>query len=85
VVEGGGPNSYHIHTVSLSTLWCSLLRPLLGPPPCTRMAAELEHDVVIGEQGFPVARDSIKRYKPKGAHHAFNWEALDDPNVRAEK
>jgi hypothetical protein len=48
------------------------------------MVAETEHDVVIGELGSPVTGDSTKRYKPKGAHHAFDWEALEDPNVRAE-
>jgi hypothetical protein len=84
VVEGGGPLCYYIHTVSLSTLRCSNLKPLLGSPPCTRMAAETKHDVVTGEQGSPAAGDSTKRRKPKGAHHAFHWEALEDPNVRAE-
>jgi hypothetical protein len=49
------------------------------------MAAELKHDVVTREQGSPVAGDSIKRDKSKDAHHAFNWEALEDPNVRMEK
>jgi hypothetical protein len=49
------------------------------------MAAKTQHDVITGEQGFPVAGDSTKRHKPKGAHHAFDWEALEDPNVRAEK
>jgi hypothetical protein len=49
------------------------------------MVVETEHDVVTGEQGSPVAGDSPKRHKPKGAHHAFDWEALEDPNVRAEK
>jgi hypothetical protein len=72
MVEGGGPLCYHIHMISLSTLRCSLLRPLLGPPRCTRMAAEPEHDMVTEEQGSPVARDSTKRYKPKGANHAFD-------------
>jgi hypothetical protein len=41
--------------------------------------------VITGEQGSPVAMDSIKRHKPKGDHHAFDWESLEDPNVRAEK
>jgi hypothetical protein len=85
VVEGGDPLCYYIHTVSLSTLRCSQLRPLLGPPPRARLAAETEHDVVTVEQGSPVAGDSIKRYKPKGAHYAFDWETLEDPNVHAEK
>jgi hypothetical protein len=49
------------------------------------MAAETQHDVITGEQGSPVAGDSTKRHKPKGAHHAFDWEALEDPNMRAEK
>jgi hypothetical protein len=49
------------------------------------MAGETQHDVIIGEQGSLVAGDSIKRHKPKGAHHAFDWEALEDPNVHAEK
>jgi hypothetical protein len=49
------------------------------------MAAETEHDVVTGEQDSLAAGDSTKRRKPKGAHHAFDWEALDDPNVHAEK
>jgi hypothetical protein len=49
------------------------------------MAAETEHDVIIGEQGSPVAGDSTLRHKPKGSHHAFDWEALEDPNVCAEK
>jgi hypothetical protein len=49
------------------------------------MAVETEHDVVTGEQGSLAARDSTKRRKPKGAHHAFDWEALEDPNVHAEK
>jgi hypothetical protein len=60
VVEGGGSLCYYIHTVSLSTLRCSKLRPLLGPPPRTRMAAETEHDVVTGEQGSPVAGTLLK-------------------------
>jgi hypothetical protein len=47
--------------------------------------AEPEHDVVTREQGSLVAGDSTKRYKPKGAHHAFDWEALEDPNMRVEK
>jgi hypothetical protein len=85
VVEGGGPLCYYIYTVSLFTLRCSKLRPLLGLPPCARMAGETQHDVIIGEQGSLVAGDSIKRHKPKGAHHAFDWEALEDPNVHAEK
>jgi hypothetical protein len=85
VVEGGDLLCYYIHTVSLSILRCSKLRPLLGSPPYTQMAAETEHDVVTGEQGSPVAGDSTKRRKPKGAHHAFDWEALEDPNMRAEK
>jgi hypothetical protein len=59
-VEGGGPLCYYIHTVSLSTLPCSKSRPLLGPPPRTRMAAETEYDVVIGEQGSPVAGTLLK-------------------------
>jgi hypothetical protein len=84
VVEGEGPHSYHIHTVSLSTLWCSYVRPLLGAPPRARMVAEPIHDMVTGEQGSLVAGDSTKKYKPKGAHHAFDWEALEDPNVCAE-
>jgi hypothetical protein len=66
-------------------LQCSLLRPLLGLPPRVRMAAELEHDVVTREQGYPVVGNSTKRYKPKGAYHAFDWEALEDPNICAEK
>lgn len=49
------------------------------------MAAETEHDVLSEEVGSLVAGDSTKRHKPKGAHHAFDWEALEDPNVRAEK
>jgi hypothetical protein len=49
------------------------------------MAAEPKYDVVTGEQGSLVARDSTKRYKPKGVHHTLDWEALEDPNVRAEK
>jgi hypothetical protein len=49
------------------------------------MATEIQHDVITGDQGSPVARDSTKRHKPKGAHHAFDWEALEDPNLRAEK
>jgi hypothetical protein len=49
------------------------------------MAAETQHDVITREQGSPVTRDSTKRHKPKGAHHAFDWEALEDPNMRAEK
>jgi hypothetical protein len=72
---------FYIHMVSLSTLWCSKLRPLLRSPPCTRMAAEPEHDVVTGEQGSLAARNSTKWRKPKGAHHAFDWEALEDPNA----
>jgi hypothetical protein len=85
VVEGGGLLCYYIHTVSLSTLRCSKLKPLLGPPPRTRMVAGTEHDVVTRKQGSPVTGDSTKRHKPKGAHHAFDWEALEDPNVCAEK
>jgi hypothetical protein len=46
------------------------------------MAAETEHDVVTGKQGSPAAGVSTKRHKPEGAHHAFGWEALEDPNVR---
>jgi hypothetical protein len=72
VVEGRGPLCYHIHTILLYTLRCSLLWPLLGPPRRARMAAEPEHDVVNGEQGSPVVGDTTKRYKPKGAHHAFD-------------
>jgi hypothetical protein len=49
VVEGGGPLCYYIYMVSLSTLRCSKLRPLLGPPPRIRMVVETEHDVVTGE------------------------------------
>jgi hypothetical protein len=85
VVEGGGPLSYYIHTVSFSILRYSKLRSLLGPPLRARMAAEIQHDVMTGEQGSPVAGDSTKRHKLKGAHHAFDWEALEDPNMRAEK
>ena len=85
VVEGGGPLCYHIHTILLSILQYSLLHPLLGLPSRAQMVAELENDMVTGEQGSPVAGDSVKRYKPKGAHHAFDWEALEDPNVHVEK
>jgi hypothetical protein len=49
------------------------------------MVAELEHDVIIGEQSSLIVGDSTKRYKPKGAHYAFDWEALEDPNMHAEK
>jgi hypothetical protein len=49
------------------------------------MAVETKHDLVTGEQGSPVAGDSTKRCKPKGVHHAFDWEALEDPNMCAEK
>jgi hypothetical protein len=49
------------------------------------MAAETEHDVVTGEQGSLAVGDSTKRRKPKGVQHAFDWEALEDPNVRAER
>jgi hypothetical protein len=49
------------------------------------MAAEPEHDVVIRGQGSPIAGNFTKRYKPKGTHHAFDWEALEDPNVHVEK
>ena len=41
--------------------------------------------MVSEELGSPIARDSTKRYKPKDAHHAFDWKALEDPNVRAKK
>jgi hypothetical protein len=41
--------------------------------------------VITGEQGSLIAGDSTKRHKPKDARHAFDWEALEDPNVRAEK
>ena len=58
--------------------------PLLRPPPRAQMAVEPEHDVVTREQGSPIARDSTKRYKPKGVHHAFNWEALEEANIRVE-
>ena len=85
MVEGGGPLCYHIHTVSFSTLWYSKLRPLLGLLPRTRVAAEIEHDVVTRVQCSPIAGDSINRHKPKGAQHVFDWKALEDPNVRVEK
>jgi hypothetical protein len=84
-MEGRGLHSYHIHTDSLSTLQYSLLRPLLRAPPRAQMAAKPKHGVVTREQGPPVAGDSTKRYKPKSTHHAFDWEALEDPNLRAEK
>ena len=85
MVEGGGPLCCYIHTGLFFTLRCSKLKPLLGPLARVGMAAEIEHDVVSREQGSRVTRDSTKRHKPKGVHHASDWEALEDPNVRAEK
>ena len=46
---------------------------------------ETQYDMITGEQGSLAVGDSTKRHKPKGAHHAFNWEALEDPNACAEK
>jgi hypothetical protein len=42
------------------------------------MAAGLKQDVVIREQGSSGGGGSKKRYKQKGAHHAFDWETLDN-------
>jgi hypothetical protein len=48
------------------------------------MAAGLKQDVVIREQGSSGGGGSKKRYKQKGAHHAFDWETLDNPDVQVE-
>ena len=83
--DGGGLLCYYIHKVSFSTLWCSKLRPLLGPTTRAQMVVETEHNVVTGEQGSLVVGDCTKRHKPKDVHHAFDWKALEDPNVCAKK
>ena len=85
MVEGGGPLCCYIYMASLFTLQCSKLRPLLRPLAYVGMAVEIEHDVLSEKLGSPVAGDYTKRHKPEGAYHAFDWEALEDPNVHIEK
>jgi hypothetical protein len=52
--------------------------------PCAQMAARPKQDVFIRKQGSLVARASNKRFKQNGAHHAFEWEKLENPDVQAE-
>jgi hypothetical protein len=40
--------------------------------------------VVTREQDSLVGRGSNKRHRQKGAHHAFEWEKLDNHDVQAE-
>jgi hypothetical protein len=88
VVEGGGPLCYYIHTVSLSILRCSKLRPLLGSPPRTQMAAETEHDVVTGNKVLQLQGTLLKGANQKvlimpsiGRH----WKIKNVQEVREDK
>jgi hypothetical protein len=83
---GGGWGSSFLSFTYGFTLYVAVftIKAFLGASSRARIAAELEHDVVAGKQGSLVVGDSTKRYKPKGTNHAFNWKALEDPNVRAE-
>jgi hypothetical protein len=82
VGEGGGPNS-HTHGLTLYVAVFTVRAFIRGSISCTIGDGTRTRR---GHQGtrFLVVGGSNKRHKPKGTHHAFDLELLENPYMQVE-